>query len=67
MRKINDVQHTIDQRQARGYERVDTTDQKAVDRGRAEDRQVQIYSPGLKSLQAPGLPFRRAGCSDWLD
>jgi hypothetical protein len=33
MRKIDDVQDTVDQRQAGGYERVNTTDQQAVDRG----------------------------------
>jgi hypothetical protein len=41
MRKINDVQHTINQCEARGDEGVNSPHEDAIDDSRSDDGQVQ--------------------------
>jgi hypothetical protein len=50
MRKINDVQHTIYQCEARGDEGVNTPHEDAIDDSRSDDGQVQNEFLVMRSI-----------------
>ena len=54
MGKINDVQHTVDQCEARGDEGVDAPHEDAIDDSRSDDGQVQDEFLEMGSVKVSG-------------